>query len=185
MRYTRLIALFGAVLLLASVGLLISHAFIAHTQNASAQLPMSNLIVTPENLKDLGLTFTPVALADQQAQGIIEKEKAIAIALQEMPGLKAAIGNDTSLGLLSNPELQQASRAGIVVDPLLAGPCLVWAVTFHGIDSVSSGPPELPRRYAHDLVVIVDAKIGNYILAFPISDLSQTQWISFVLYEPL
>lgn len=173
--FATFIALFSLILLFAYIGFLISGALVANAPGASAQQQTSSLIATPENLKYLGLTFTPVDPADKQAQGSVAKERAIAIALQEMPGLKTATGNDATLGLISNPNLQQISRAGEAVDSRLAGPTLVWAVTFHGIDSVSSGPPGVPRHYAHDLVVVVDAKTSKYIVAFPISDLMKTQ----------
>jgi hypothetical protein len=173
-RFAAFIALFGLFLLSAYIAFLISGALAAPAPSASAQQQTSSLIATPENLKELGMAFTPVDPADKQAQGSIAKDRAIAIALQEMPGLKNATGNDATLGLISNPNLQQASRAGANVDSRLAGPTLVWAMVFHGIESVSSGPPGATHRYAHDLVVVVDARTGNYFVAFPISGLTNT-----------
>ena len=49
---------------------------------------------------------------------------------------------------------------------------LVWLVTFDGIDSVSSGPPGAPRYTAHVYSVVIDAKSGAYIMAFPIFDIT-------------
>jgi|GEM_PF-2094307 hypothetical protein len=173
-RFAAFIALFGLFLLFAYIAFLISGALAAPAPSASAQQQTSSLIATPENLKYLGVAFTPVDPADKRAQGAIAKDRAIAIALQEMPRLKNATGNDATLGLINNPNLQQASRAGADVDSRLAGPTLAWAMVFHGIESVSSGPPGAEHHYAYDLVVVVDARTGDYLVAFPISDLVKT-----------
>ena len=173
-RFAAFIVLFGLILLFAYIGFLISSTLVAQAPSASAQQQSLSLIATPENLKYLGLTFTPVNPADKQAQGSIAKEKAMAVALQISPGLKNATGNDATLGFISNMGLQQVSRAGGNVDSRLAGPTLVWAMVFYGIESVSMGPPGAEHHYANDLVVVVDARTGNYLVSFPISDLVKT-----------
>jgi hypothetical protein len=162
-----------AVLLFAVAGWAIGRAAISSTQSASAQQEPPSLIATPENLQDLGLSFELVASADPLAQGTITQEQAVATALREMPDLKATTGVAASLGFLSSPELQRAASDGVAVDARLAGPTLVWAVTFHGIESLSSGQPGQPRRSAPALTVVIDGKTDEFIVAFPISDLTQ------------
>lgn len=173
-RFAAFIALFGLFLLSAYIAFLISGALAAPAPSALAQQQTSSLIATPENLKYLGVAFTPVDPADKHAQGSIAKDRAMAVALQISPGLKNATGNDATLGFISNMGLQQASRAGANVDSGLAGPTLVWAMVFHGIESVSMGPPGAEHHYAYDLVVVVDARTGDYLVGFPISDLVKT-----------
>jgi len=173
-RFAAFIALVGLFLLSAYVAFLISGALAAPAPSALAQQQTLSLIATPENLKELGLVFTLVDPADKQAQGSIAKDRAMAVALQAMPGLKDATGSDATLGFISYPNLQQISRAGGNVDSRVAGPTLVWAIVFHGIESVSAGPPGSEHRYAHDLAVVVDARTGDYLVGSPISGLTDT-----------
>ena len=173
-RFAAFIALFGLFLLSAYIAFLISSTLVPPASSASAQRQTSSLIATPENLKYLGVAFTPVDPADKRAQGFIAKERAMTVILQVSPGLKNATGYDATLGFISNPNLQQASRAGANVDSRLAGPTLVWAIVFHGIESASMGPPGAEHHYAYDLVVVVDARTGDYLMSFPVSDLVKT-----------
>jgi hypothetical protein len=173
-RFAAFITLFGLFLLSAYIAFLISSAFVSTGPSALAQQQTSSLVATPENLKYLGVAFTLVDPADKQAQGSIAKDRAMAVVLQTSPGLKNTTSNDATLGLISYPNLQQASRAGANVDTRLAGPTLVWAMVFHGIESVSMGPPGAEHHYAYDFVVVVDARTGDYLVSFPISDLVKT-----------
>jgi hypothetical protein len=130
------------------------------------------LAATPQNLKYLGLDFVPMQVSDSRARGAITSEQAIAAALKEEPGLKAATSVSSMLGVLNNLNLQQAANQGVTIGPNLAAMGLVWIVTFEGVDTSSSGPSQAPRYVSHEYDVVIDAKTGAYIMAFPLYDIT-------------
>jgi hypothetical protein len=141
-------------------------------QGDSTQLQQKYLAATPQNLEYLGLSFTQVNVTDSQAQGAIGKDQAITAALNEEPGLKAASSVSAMLGFMNNTNLQQAANQGVSVDPHLANMGLVWLVTFNGIETSSSGPSGAPHAISNELNVVIDAKTGNSVEAFPLFDVT-------------
>jgi hypothetical protein len=167
-----IVGLLIVTLIALGVGLLMVHLAAITTQGASAQVPQKYLAATPQNLEALGLSFIQVNVSDNQAQGAIGKDQAINAALNGEPGLKAATSVSAMLGLLTNPDLQQAVNQGVPVDPHLANMGLVWLVTFYGIETTSSGPPGAPRATSNEDNVVIDAKTGYFIVAFPLFDVT-------------
>jgi hypothetical protein len=51
---------------------------------------------------------------------------------------------------------------------------LVWIVTFEGIDTASSGPSQAPRYVSHEDNVVINAKTGGIVMAFPLADITPT-----------
>jgi hypothetical protein len=43
----------------------------------------------------------------------------------------------------------------------------VWIVTFYSIETSSSGPPGASHYVSQQYNVVIDAKTGRYIMAFP------------------
>jgi hypothetical protein len=154
------------------VGFLKAHLAAFTTQGGSAHLLQKYLAATPQNLEYLGLSFIQVNVTDSQAQGAIGKDQAINAALNEEPGLKAATSVYAMLGFMSDSNLQQAANQGVPVDPHLVNMGLVWLVTFHGIETSSSGPPGAPHATSNELNVVIDAKTGNSVEAFPLFDVT-------------
>jgi hypothetical protein len=154
------------------VGFLMAHLAAFATQGGSAQVLQKYLAATPQNLEYLGLSFTQVNVTDSQAQGAIGKDQAITAALNDEPGLKAATSVLAMLGLLTNPNLQQAVNQGVAIDPHLANMGLVWLLTFNGIETSSSGPAGAPHSTSNELNVVIDAKTGKFIEAFPLFDVT-------------
>jgi hypothetical protein len=76
------------------------------------------------------------------------------------------------LGVLHNLNLQQAVNQGVRVDPALANMGLVWIVSFEGIDTSSSGPSQAPKYVSHEYNVVINAKTGGYVMAFPLADIT-------------
>ena len=167
-----IIGLFTVTLIALGVGLLMAHLGAFTTQGASVQVPQKYLAATPQNLEYLGLSFTQVNIADSQAQGAIDKDQAIAAALNGEPDLKAATSVSAMLGLLTNPNLQQAVNQGVAIDPHLANMGLVWLLTFNGIETSSSGPAGAPHSTSNELNVVIDAKTGKFVEAFPLFDVT-------------
>ena len=154
------------------VGFLMVHRGGFGTKGASDQGLQKYLAATPQNLEYLGLSFTQVNVNDKQAQDAIWKNQAIAAALNGEPDLKAATSVSAMLGLLTNPNLQQAVNQGVAIDPHLANMGLVWLVTFYGIETSSSGPPGSPHSTSNELNVVINAKTGNFVEAFPLFDVT-------------
>ncbi|MGB8213807.1 MAG: hypothetical protein WCE68_09650 [Anaerolineales bacterium] len=154
-------------LVIVGTGLIIRH-LASGTQVVFVQGQMHNLAATPQNLNYLGFDFVPIPVSDSRAHGAITSEQAVAAALREEPSLKAATRESSMLGLLHDMNLQQAATQGVIIDPSLADPGLVWMVTFEGMDTSSSGPPQALRYKSHEYNVVVDAKTGVFRMAFPL-----------------
>jgi len=167
-----IIGLLIVTIIALGVGFLMAHLAAFTTHSASAQVLQKYLAATPQNLEYLGLSFTQVNVTDSQAQGAIGKDQAITAALNEDSGLKAATSVSAMLGLLTNPNLQQAVNQGVVIDPHLANMGLVWLLTFNGIETSSSGPAGAPHSTSNELNVVIDAKTGKFIEAFPLFDVT-------------
>jgi len=167
-----IIGLLIVTIIALGVGFLMAHLAAFTTHSASAQVLQKYLAATPQNLEYLGLSFTQVNVTDSQAQGAIGKDQAITAALNEDSGLKAATSVSAMLGLLTNPNLQQAVNQGVAIDPHLANMGLVWLITFNGIETSSSGPPGAPHATSNELNVVIDAKTGNFVEAFPLFDVT-------------
>ena len=154
--------LFTITLLVVSMGLWTGYV-VSTTQDVAAQAQLHGLAATPQNLRYLGFDFKNVGAADIQAQGAITQQQAIAAAIKDDPGLKAATGVSAMLGFLRDINLQS-------IDHGVADMGLVWLLTFDGIKNVSSGPPGAPRGVSNAESVVIDAKSGVYVMAFTISD---------------
>jgi hypothetical protein len=175
MRKYKMVIIIGLLiitLIVLGVGFLMAHLATFTTQGASTQVPQKYLAATPQNLEYLGLSFTQVNVTDSQAQGAIGKDQAITAALNEDSGLKAATSVSAMLGFLNDSNLQQAASQRVTVDPHLANMGLVWLVTFNGIETSSSGPPGAPHATSNEVNVVIDAKTGNPVEAFPLFDVT-------------
>ena len=132
-----------------------------HTQQVQAQDEQGIDIKALES--SLNLIFTP---ADINSDIKISKDDAIARATETEEKLKEATSVTAELGYLSNPNLEEASKNGEKVDSNLDGSHLVWIVSFQGIESVSSGPPESDHNIAHEYNVVIDSTTGEFVIGF-------------------
>ncbi len=133
-----------------------------------------DLAATPQNLKYVGLEFVPISTSDPRAHGAMDGGQALAVALKGEPDLKKATRVTRMLGELHDLNLEGAAKAGLPVDPAKADMGLVWIVTFEGIDTASSGPSGAPRIVAHEYNVVINARTGGTIMAFPLADITPT-----------
>jgi hypothetical protein len=160
------------ILVVAGIGFLIWQMVSRQAVFVPNQPP--DLAATPQNLKYVGLQFDPISVSDPRAHGAIAGGQALAVALKGEPDLKKATRVTRMLGELHDLNLEGAAKAGLPVDPAKADMGLVWIVTFEGIDTASSGPSGAPRIVAHEYNVVINAKIGGIIMAFPLADISPT-----------
>jgi hypothetical protein len=161
------------ILMVGGIGFLIWHMTSTHASTVVNE-PSHDLAATPQNLEYLGLDFIPIPVSDPRAKGAIPSAQAVRAALEEEPGLKAATRVSSMLGLLHDLNLQQAAKQGMPIDPSLADMGLVWIVTFEGIDTASSGPNQAPKYLAHEYNVVINAKTGGSVMAFPLADITPT-----------
>jgi hypothetical protein len=127
----------------------------AQPEATSPGTPLPQLSVTPENLQFYDFQFTPLNPNDSRLEKVISQDQAVSAALQfEARGQKATFVT-TQVGF---------SDGATLLD--LANERLVWLVTFHGVDSPSSGPPESTHQVSHELTVVVDAHTGERIVSF-------------------
>ena len=171
-KLTTMVKLLLAGLFVLALGIIAGRMLASTTQDVSAQVPLHYLAATPQNLEYLSLSFTPVDIGDSQAQGAISKDQAIAAASNQGPQLKAASGTSALLGFLSDTGLKQAAAQGIPVDPHRVDMGLVWLVTFHGVETSSNGPVGAKRYVSTEYNVVIDAKTGQYVMAFPLFDVT-------------
>ena len=113
-----------------------------------------NVAVTPENLQFLDFHFTSLDLSDPRLKNAIAQDQAVKSALEFEPFGKNATSFSTQVGYFDNIS---------AID--LQNHRLVWLVTYHGIDTVSSGPPGAEHHVAHTLTVAVDAVQGVGIVS--------------------
>jgi hypothetical protein len=114
----------------------------------------TRIAVTPENLQFIDFYFTPLDPTDNRLKKAISQDQAVLAALEFESTGKTATSVTTQVGFSD----------GVLV-PDLSNDRLVWLVTFHGLDIVSSGPPGSIHRVAHELTVAVDAYQGNGIVS--------------------
>jgi hypothetical protein len=149
--------------------------------NLAAQpgTPLPHLAVTPENLQFYDFQFTPLSPNDSRLEKAISQDQAVSAALQFEARGKIATFVTTQVGF---------SDGATSLD--LANERLVWLVTFHGVDSLSSGPPESTHQVSHELTVVVDAHTGEAIISFtmgakpPEADTTPTSTQSQALTSP-
>ncbi len=113
--------------------------------------------------KRFGRVFVP---AEATVQPPVTREQALASAYQLTPGLKTATGVNYTLGYLSDPGLIRAAQRGEKVDWRMADSGLVWILSFQGIQSVSSGPPEVKHSVSNELNVVISATTGEELYQF-------------------
>jgi len=157
----RIISAVGIVILL-GISLVIGYSVFNHAHSEPTQVSQNNeLIATPENLKSLGLNFKEMSLDDPQRTGLITKDQALSTAYQGEERLKNALRYSSHLGMIQsdNQEVIKLARP-------------VWLITFHGIESISSGPPGSAHYRSDVYTVVIDAQKGEYLFAFPIFDLT-------------
>jgi len=114
----------------------------------------THMAATSENLQFIDFHFTPLDPTDNRLKKAISQDQAVLAALQFEPSGINASGVTTQVGF---------SDGAMVSD--LSNDRLIWLVTFHGVDSVSSGPPGSVHRVAHELTIAVDAYQGNGIVS--------------------
>jgi len=157
----RLVRIVGVLILLAISGG-IGYILIINTPSVSTQVSQNNeLIATPENLKNLGLNFKEMSVVDPQRSRLITKDQAVIIAYQSEPNLKNAVRFSARLGMIQ-------SDTQVVLKNVRP----VWLITFHGIESTSSGPPGSPHSVSDEYTVVIDAQKGEYLFAFPLFDIT-------------
>ncbi len=117
-------------------------------------LASTHVVATTENLQFIDFHFTHLDLNDSRLKNTISQDQAVLVALKFAPEGKKATSVTTQVGF---------SDGVMVMD--LSKDRLVWLVTFHGVDSVSSGPPGSTHRVSHELTVAVDAYQGNAIVS--------------------
>ena len=127
----------------------------------------THVAATPENLQFIDFLFTPLALTDTRLKNAISQDQAVLAALKFAPEGKTATKVTTQVGFSD----------GVVVTDLLKDR-LVWLVTFHGVDNVSSGPPGSTHRVSHELTVAVDAYQGNAIVSMTLVIVNPQSMIS-------
>jgi hypothetical protein len=137
----------GVVLLVIAGAAWIVGARLARDQ-AAGRAP--NYVV----LRLVDFPFTPIEANDPRLGKAISRQQALAAALAHDPGGKLA----------SAVTVQAGFSDGVAVHDLPPDR-LVWLVTFHGVDSLSSGPPESVHRVSHELSVAVDAYQGSAIVS--------------------
>ncbi len=117
-----------------------------------------NVSITPENLQFLDFHFTSIDPADPRLNKAITEDQAVKSALEFEPLGKNATSISTQVGYFDNNS---------VID--LQNHRLVWLVTYHGVDTVSSGPPEAEHHVAHTLTVAIDALQGVGIVSMTLA----------------
>lgn len=158
----------GIMLLFLVVGAIVGSSITFSSTQTLAQPPDPSLQERLQKFSERGLDFAPADEASVvKNQAIISRQQAInaalrLVALKESPKiLSVAVGN------LSDASLKNAQASGIKVDPRRVDMGLVWIVTLDGIESVSMGPPDAPHNVAHEYNIVLDARTGAYIMAFP------------------
>jgi hypothetical protein len=114
--------------------------------------------VTPENLQFLDFHFTSIDPTDPRLKKAITQDQAVKSALEFEPLGKNATSISTQVGYFDNIS---------AID--LQNKRLVWLVTYHGVDTVSSGPPGADHHVAHTLTVTVDAFQGVGIVSMTLA----------------
>jgi hypothetical protein len=114
----------------------------------------THIAVTPENLQFIDFHFTPLDPTDNRLKKAISQNQAVLAALKFESTGKTATRVTTQVGFSDGVLVMELSKDR-----------LVWLVTFHGVDNVSSGPPGSTHRVSHELTVAVDAYQGNAIVS--------------------
>ena len=134
------------------------------TQIAQTLIPPPESIANPRNLEYMDYFLTIANLTDSQMAEVIPAKQAVTVALEVFPinpALSRAKSYTKWLGVLKNDNI-----------PFLSEGRLVWILTFRGIDTISSGPPERKDHFvSHEFLVAINARTGDYILSFPIPDM--------------
>lgn len=115
-------------------------------------LSSTPVAATPENLQFIDFHFTPLDPNDSRLKNAISQDQAVMAALIFEPRGKNATSVTTQVGFSD----------GVMI-PDLRVDRLVWLVTFHGVDSISQGPPNSTQTVSHELTVAVDANQGSAI----------------------
>jgi len=146
-------------------GWFLGHIGSRNIQQAQAQGEQDGIdIKALEN--SLDLIFVPADTTIDISLAGISKDDAITRAAAMQEKLTEATSVTAELGYLSNPSLEEAAKNGEEVDPNLDGSHLVWIVSFQGIETVSSGPPESDHHIAHEYNVVIDATTGKFVIGF-------------------
>jgi hypothetical protein len=114
--------------------------------------------ITPENLQFLDFQFTSIDPTDSRLIKAITRDQAVRSALEFEPLGKNATSISTQVGYFDNIS---------TVDLQNHRP--VWLVTYHGVDTVSSGPPEAEHLVANTLTVAIDAFQGVGIVSMTLA----------------
>ena len=116
------------------------------------------IAVTPENLQFLDFNFTSIDPTDPRLIKAINQDQAVKSALKFEPLGKNATSISTQVGYFDKVSGNDLQING-----------LVWLVTYHGVDTVSSGPPGSDIGVSHTLTVAVDAYQGVGIVSMTLA----------------
>ena len=164
---TFLVILMGFVILIA-VGGCASQGNQPDSQTKTTpDFSSKHVAATPENLQFIDFNFTPLVSNDSRLINAISQDQAVLAALKFAPEGEKATSVTTQVGF---------SDGIMVMD--LSKDRLVWLVTFHGVDSTSSGPPGSTHRVSHELTVAVDAYQGNAIVSMTLGIVTPQSMIS-------
>lgn len=152
----------------------------ASDRNQSASRPVANtspsginVSVSPENLQFVDFHFTSIDTNDPRYRKVVTQNQAVKAALEFEPIGKNASSISTQVGYFDHISVTD-----------LQDQRLVWLVTYHGVDTVSSGPPGSDHHVTHTLTVAVDAFKGVGIVSMtlaimtPEPEASQTAVVS-------
>jgi WD40 repeat protein len=156
-----LVILIGFLILIV-IGGCVSQGNLSDSKTETTRdLLSSHFGATPENLQFIDFHFTPLDSTDNRLKNAISQDQAVLAALQFESRGKTATSVTTQVGF---------SDGVMVMD--LSKDRLVWLVTFHGVDTVSSGPPGSIHRVSHELTVAVDAYQGSGIVSMTLGIVS-------------
>ena len=148
------------------------------TQTITPIIPPPESIATPRNLEYQDYFLTIADLTDSQMAEVIPADQAVTVALEVFPinpALSRAKSYTKWLGVLKNENI-----------PFLSEGRLVWILTFQGIDTISSGPPDRKDHFvSNEFLVAINARTGDYILSFPIPDMTPEPKTTAPMSNPL
>ena len=151
---TFLVILMGCMILIAVGGCESQGNQPGSQTETTPDLSSTPVAVTPENLQFIDFHFTPLDPNDSRLKNAISQDQAVLAALLFAPVGKIATSVTTQVGFSDGVTVMELSKDR-----------LVWLVTFHGVDNVSSGPPGSTHSVSHELTVAVDAYQGNAIVS--------------------
>ncbi len=152
--HTFLVILMSCVILIAVGGCASQGNQPGSEMKTTSDKSSTPVAATPENLQFIDFHFTPLDPNDSRLKNAISQDQAVLAALKFAPEGKTATSVTTQVGFSDGVMIMDLSKDR-----------LVWLVTFHGVNSISSGPPGSIHRVSHELTVAVDDYQGNAIVS--------------------